>query len=878
MRRWPLVALAIALGCIPAACIREERTHKDAARCADAPLAAGAVVERELASGELHTYRIDLEAGHYLHGIVTQHGIDVAVTLFDPAGESLLAVDGPNGPTGPEAVAVVAAATGIHRLEIRAPDGVDPGRYELRVEALGPPAEEDRAHAAAIGLYARAELLRRRQDADSRERALAVYRQVLALLEIADDPLLKARTVRRIGQVLYDLGEIEDAVGHFESALALYGPHGNGWELTSLLNKAGSAYRLVGEPEKAMTLFEKAIELSQPLGNRLGTATALNNIGVLHDSLGEIREALRFYDRAVAVWQQLGSRQQEGTTLHNLGVCYLSLGRTEAALDFLERALAIRRSAASLSGQAVSLTAIGWARFLEGDLQAALDAYDEAIALRRSVGDRHGEAVTLDLRGTAYRERGAADLALASYRQALQILENTGNRLNQAHTLTHVGQLYHARSESETALEYHRRALELFRQVGDLNGEASVLVGIAQAERQRGDLATARIRLEEALAIVESVRSRLRSGTFRSSYLATRYDDYGTYVDLLMELEIAEPGRDYAAGALEASERARARSLLESLAEARAGLRKRAAPELLARERTLRAKINAREDLHVRLLSEGSAQEQARHEIIVLPSASVLAMLRRSRAVRPAAPELLAVVADPVFHPDDPRLTRRGGPGSGAEQGSLQAADLEQFRDFGIDRFDRLPYSGEEAAAIFALVPAIRSFRAVGLEASRETVLSGELGRYRIIHFATHGLVNARHPALSGIVLSLVDEVGEPRDGFLRVHEILDLDLPADLVVLSACRTALGKQVRGEGLVGLTRGFFYAGAARVVVSIWNVSDKATSELMARFYRSMLQGGRRPAEALRSAQLSMLAEERWKAPYYWAGFVLQGEWR
>jgi CHAT domain-containing protein len=146
------------------------------------------------------------------------------------------------------------------------------------------------------------------------------------------------------------------------------------------------------------------------------------------------------------------------------------------------------------------------------------------------------------------------------------------------------------------------------------------------------------------------------------------------------------------------------------------------------------------------------------------------------------------------------------------------------------------------------------------------------------VHFATHGFLNSLHPELSGIVLSLVNENGEPQDGFLRLHEVYNLSLPAELVVLSACQTGLGKQIKGEGLVGLTRGFMYAGAARVVVSLWNVNDEATAELMKRFYQAMLREGQRPAAALRAARISMWKEERWQVAYYWAAFVLQGEWK
>jgi len=157
-------------------------------------------------------------------------------------------------------------------------------------------------------------------------------------------------------------------------------------------------------------------------------------------------------------------------------------------------------------------------------------------------------------------------------------------------------------------------------------------------------------------------------------------------------------------------------------------------------------------------------------------------------------------------------------------------------------------------------------------------VLSGELHAYRVVHFATHGIADTRNPELTGLVLSLVDAAGKPREGFLGLSDIYDLDLAADLVVLSGCRTALGKEVRGEGLMGLTRGFLYAGVPRVVGSLWPVQDRTTAELMSRFYKAMWQRGMPPAAALRDAQSSLSRDPRYRNPHSWAGFVLQGDWR
>jgi CHAT domain-containing protein len=162
-------------------------------------------------------------------------------------------------------------------------------------------------------------------------------------------------------------------------------------------------------------------------------------------------------------------------------------------------------------------------------------------------------------------------------------------------------------------------------------------------------------------------------------------------------------------------------------------------------------------------------------------------------------------------------------------------------------------------------------------EASRDLALGDRLSGYRIVHFATHGVLDAQNPALSGLALSMVDRKGVRQEGFLHLHDVYNLRLNADLVVLSGCRTALGKEVSGEGLIGLTRGFLYAGAPRVVASLWKVEDQATAALMAKLYEGLWTGGLRPAAALRAAQLFLSGQRRFRDPYFWAGFVLEGDW-
>jgi CHAT domain-containing protein len=188
----------------------------------------------------------------------------------------------------------------------------------------------------------------------------------------------------------------------------------------------------------------------------------------------------------------------------------------------------------------------------------------------------------------------------------------------------------------------------------------------------------------------------------------------------------------------------------------------------------------------------------------------------------------------------------------------------------------RLPFTRKEAESIASLVPLGLRKEAIDFSANRATAMSEELREYRYLHFATHGLLNTTQPQLSGLVLSMVDEEGRDVNGFLRAHEIYNLKLSADLVTLSGCRTGLGKEIRGEGLIGLTRGFMYAGAARVLVSLWDVSDEATADFMSKFYTAMIKEKLTPAAALKTAQSRMVKDKRWSSPYYWAAFVLQGE--
>jgi CHAT domain-containing protein len=256
----------------------------------------------------------------------------------------------------------------------------------------------------------------------------------------------------------------------------------------------------------------------------------------------------------------------------------------------------------------------------------------------------------------------------------------------------------------------------------------------------------------------------------------------------------------------------------------------------------------------------------AQFDIVEAPSASALASVRQERMRRDSGSRMLIAFGDAIFSPDY-------GPSSSVNnQGSSVRADEGRTARI----LPRLFQAKRELRNIADLAGAESSLY-MGFNATRDNLLNADLSQYRILHVVTHGTLNDSEPELSGLYLSLVDANGQPLDGFVGLADIYRMRAPMDLVVLSACQTAMGKELRGEGLISLTRGFMYAGAASVVASLWQVNDAASAELMKYFYTYLLQDGMTPPAALRAAQNKIRSNPKWSSPYYWAGFTIQGDY-
>ena len=1025
-------------------------------------LAPGAPVERRISSGESHVWPINLSAGDYLRLVVARKTSKLAVRLFAPGNHGTNRTDGvgrederrPLLSTTDNNVifehdsnsrlmatfSFVAEVPGTYRLETFLLDSnLAQVQYEIKIEALRPATPNDRLRVAA-------------------ERA-----ELEGNLVVNGDTTLEGRLSK---------------IAKYEASLALWRELGDRRSELKLLRMIVASYQPLGELQTTLKYHSQATQIARDLGDRYQEANLTLTFGHIQRSLGNMQKALDAYQQARDIFAGLSARLGEAVATENIGGIYLALGEPRQALDYYDKALPTYLSVGEPFGQSNVLNSMGLAHSRLGEMQEAIELHTRALENARKRGLPVLEASVIGNLGSIHLALGDRQKAADYFNQELTLCQRMGARVCMASALSSLGNVSFLSGEKEKSLDYLSQSLNLFRMVGERMREANTLYGLARTNYELCNLSEARDQIETSLKIRESLRANLARQDLRASFFGSVQSGFDLYIDLLMTLSRRQPTAGHDAAALQASERARARGLLEQLAESNADIRQGVAPQLLELEHALQRQLNAKavarinafnkketeslaksfdkeiveltsryqevearirasspryaaltrpeplkaseiqqqlldedtvlleyalgekrswlwavtrnsldsyelpprseietasrkvyelltarqskrdltETEHLKQITEADAKLQtetgalsrmllgpvsaqlhrewngkrlaviasgaleyvpfaalplpgterlrdgatkglfANHEIVNLPSASTLALIRREAAGRQAATKTLAVLADPVFEADDPRLAaarkkaspngliasvRSAGSSSTASLAPMDLArSVRSFqRDrFGRDGFGRLVFSSEEAEFISRLAPRGSTLKATGFEANLSLAESGELSRYRIVHFATHGLINSEHPELSGLVLSLMDENGKPQDGFLRMHEIFNLQLPADLVVLSACQTALGKEIKGEGLVGLTRGFMYAGAKRIVASLWQVDDQATAQLMQYFYRGMLKENLRPAAALRAAQIEMSRSSRWSASYYWAGFVIQGEWK
>ncbi len=757
------------------------------------------------------------------------------------------------------------------------------------------------------------------------QKALQYEQEALELARALRDRDSEATALNNLGDTYLSLGDWETAVQYLRRALPLVHSGDRIHEARTLIN-LGDAFRRLERFEEAEKAFDQALAVGREINDAETQTAALTTRAFLYIKRHQPDRAVEPSRQALLMAQ--GFPEREVNALYALGSAHRELGDWRAAQEELARALSLARSRGDRSREAEISLVLARAERDGGDLTAARERIHSAVEILESIRTRvldprlrtsflatkqdfyefyidslmasqgSPEAFQVSERARArslldiLTESGAdirkgADPALIDRERRLRDTVNVldRNRFNlQAEEKPDRRKLTEAERQLEQALDEYNHVQADLRASSPSYAALTQPQPLSVAEIQTQILDGRAILLEYALGTKrsflwvvtpEAIRSFELPRRDRIEKAARRYYELLTARNERRPSESLQAWKRRIEGAdAEAGRAGRDLShLLLAPAERLLGDR----PLLIVADGALQYIPFA-----ALPIPSSGAPLMTRHEVVSLPSASALAVLRRQVRGRSRAPKALAIFADPVFQQTDPRLTHRQ---ESLDRMSLASAATRGWspsdeRQAGGERpaFRRLPSSRKEAETLASLVPRDQLFLAVGFDASRAKATAPELAQYRNVHFATHGVLDSRRPELSKLVLSLYDEEGKPEDGFLRLNDIYSLHLDADLVVLSACQTALGKEIRGEGLVGLTRGFMDAGAARVLASLWSVEDRATADLMGSFYHAMLRQGLSPAAALRQAQIKMAASPGRRSPYFWAGFSLQGEWK
>jgi len=780
-----------------------------------------------------------------------------------------------------------------------------------------------------------------------KDEAFGCFNQALPLLQKAGDPSSEATVLSNLGAIYAALGDTRTARNFYERALALYRDKtvNNLTGQAVALSNMGAAYDAQQNSDLALDYDGQALTLWRQVGNREGEANTLNNFGDIYYWKGNEKRAREVYDSALKLWRAAKNRAGEAATLNRMGKNYYARRKNDEAFKFFTQALPLAREAGDRSNEALALYGLAIVARANKQLEQARQHIEAALviidllrtktsspALRASFFDtvrgpyefyidllmemhKHDPGRQFNMEALRISERARARSLLEMLVEAhADIREGLDPKLlereracretldDKLEDLTLRLRRGNAEQEIDTAKKAVEDALIACQQVDVLiKNQSPRYAALTQpqpltVQEIQPHLGPDTLLLEYSLGNQRSFLWAVTSTAIASYELPARKpieEAAGKVYDRMItrtenpEDKPEEEWRTIVARAdseLPAAMAALSKMLLAPVASQ------------LQAKRLLIVADGALQRLPFAALPEPDAAARANealvmnHEIVYLPSASIIEVLRRETATRKPAAKSIAVLADPVFEANDPRFkTLAAQPATAANQraaSSINQRILKTVQKAATEirpgwQIDRLPFTGSEAQKIVALASATDSKLALAFDASRATAESQELSQYRIVHFATHGLMDPIHPELSGVVLSMINQNHELQDGFLRAHEVFNLKLPAELIVLSACQTGLGPLLRGEGMISLTRGFMYAGAPRVVVSLWSVNDAATAALMERFYKKMLVDKMRPAEALRAAQIEMLKQterSEWKTPYFWAPFVLQGEWR
>jgi len=711
------------------------------------------------------------------------------------------------------------------------------------------------------------------------DQALDNYTRSYAIYEEVGDPFRMAESLLKSGSMLINLGNYPEALDQLEKSLEISRDIEDGIGISDALNQIGFVYLKMGDYSTALDKFNEAIEITKEQNDQWGLAGVYNNLAVMLQNAGRTEKALDYYLNALSLYEKENDQHSVLICLLNIGTIYFDLKDYAKAENYHKRALDLSRDLLIKDLEANSLLNLANDQSITGKKDEALSNYTTGYEIAKELNNPDLKWRFIAGMAENYESRNEYDKVVALNDTALAILDNLRNTLKrdefkasfmaqERYVYEDIIDLLQFLHETNNTKGYDTLAFKYAEQ-----SKSRVLLDLL-TESDRSNPAGTDLRSEslinpEPLSLTEAKLLCPDKNTVileysvgdsssclwvitQSSHKLFRIPDSGTLQEQIETIRFAlqnpeEKVSDFFTNA--------GTFLYEKLL-------KPAEPYLSKKSKLVIIPDGILNYLPFEVLLTQNKVVLPGNKYSDLPflvkkfpvsygqSASVLRSLLADQSESTTAAKKLIAFGDPVYEDQDGNF---------------------EFH------YSRLEFSGKEIENIESYFEKASSEVYVRDKATEQNVKKeGGLTKFDYVHFATHGYIDEDEPDRSSLVLTQEPNTGE--DGFLRASEIFNLSLNADLVVLSACQTGLGKLIRGEGMVGLTRAFMYAGTPSIVVSLWSVSDNSTAVLMGEFYKNLIKNKLSKTDALRKAQLSLIKDPEYAHPFYWAPFILIGDWR
>jgi CHAT domain-containing protein/Flp pilus assembly protein TadD len=765
-------------------------------------------------------------------------------------------------------------------------------------------------------------------------KALEYHQQALVLIKQIGNTTGEITTLNSIGLAYSKQGQYTKALEAYQQALVIVQQVSNQGLAAITINNIGDVYRSLGDYAKALEFFQQALAINKQIDDKAGKSTSLNNIAFIYNNQGQYVKALNYYEQALEVRQKINQKALIGESLNNIGAVYTNLGQYEQALKFYQQSLTVAAAIDNKAGEGKVLHNIGSIYNLKKDYAKALFYYEQALNTLQKINDKAGANTTLNNIGQIYGKQEEYAKALNILQKSLTLAQEIGDKTGVGASLNNIGAVYYSQKQYVKALELHQQALAIAKQVGSKAQEGTSLNNIGSTYTNLGQYENAEKTLYTAIEIWEDLRRNELSDAQKISIFETQAETYRLLQQSLIAqnkinsaLEVSDRAKARAFVELLASKQL-------DKANPQLNIKPLTIQQIQNIAKTQNAtlvqySIIGDQKLYIWVIqptgeiafTQVDLQKSLKTSLQELVSISrkSIGVSQRGITVKPAPgtnqtkqlQKLHEILIEPIAKhlPKDPQarvifipqesLFLVPFPALQDEQGNyliekhtiltapaIQVLDLTRKQKVGKQSGEVLvvgnptmptipttneqlqPLTGAEKEAI-EIADLFKTQAIIGSKATKSAILP-RMKQARIIHFATHGLLDDFKGF--GVPGAIALAPSGQDDGFLTAGEILDMKLNAELVVLSACDTGRGT-ITGDGVIGLSRSLITAGVPSVIVSLWSVNDNSTAFLMSEFYRHLQQN---PDKALALRQAMLATKQKYNHPFDWAAFTLIGE--